>query len=167
LRNNLNRKYIKAWTIIYLHPGYMSVCLYVWQDVSDSFSLQYPKLYTPGPTNQLFNKQWFGVCAFEGILSSLVLFFIPYLAFDWGINPQGKDIADHKSFGYIVATILIVVVTIRVCISVLFCMCTDFTVIFEFLLLQRSHIIYKLHSVPYLMRVLTNMAMGVCDGGVI
>jgi phospholipid-translocating ATPase len=50
----------------------------------------------------------------EGFLTSFVLFFIPYGALHDQIRPDGLDASDHHSFGVTVASILIVVVTIRV-----------------------------------------------------
>jgi phospholipid-translocating ATPase len=48
------------------------------QDVNDVNSLKYPKLYTPGHLNLLFNKAEFFKSAMHGCLTSCVLFFIPY-----------------------------------------------------------------------------------------
>lgn len=48
------------------------------QDVNDVNSLKYPKLYTPGHLNLLFNKEEFFRSAVHGCLTSCVLFFIPY-----------------------------------------------------------------------------------------
>lgn len=48
------------------------------QDVSDKHSLEYPKLYTPGLTNALFNTKEFVKSVIHGVFSSLILFLIPY-----------------------------------------------------------------------------------------
>lgn len=48
------------------------------QDVSDATSLQFPKLYAPGHTSQLFNKTEFIKSTLHGCFTSLVLFLIPY-----------------------------------------------------------------------------------------
>lgn len=48
------------------------------QDVSDRYSLCYPKLYTPGHCNLLFNKREFLRSALHGFFTSCVLFLIPY-----------------------------------------------------------------------------------------
>lgn len=48
------------------------------QDVSDKNSVEFPKLYTPGLTNALFNTSEFIKSVFHGIFSSLILFLIPY-----------------------------------------------------------------------------------------
>ncbi|CAH1637369.1 unnamed protein product [Spodoptera littoralis] len=48
------------------------------QDVSDTTSLQFPKLYAPGHTSQLFNKTEFIKSTLHGCFTSLVLFLIPY-----------------------------------------------------------------------------------------
>lgn len=48
------------------------------QDVDDRMSIEYPKLYTPGLTNALFNTQEFVKSVIHGVFSSLVLFLVPY-----------------------------------------------------------------------------------------
>lgn len=48
------------------------------QDVNGRNSMAYPKLYTPGVHNTLFNKLEFLRSAFHGFVASGVLFFIPY-----------------------------------------------------------------------------------------
>jgi magnesium-transporting ATPase (P-type) len=48
------------------------------QDVSDKYSVEYPKLYTPGLTNALFNTREFVKSVIHGVFTSLVLFLVPY-----------------------------------------------------------------------------------------
>ena len=50
----------------------------------------------------------------HGIISSLVLFFIPYGTMYQSVNADGKDAADIQSFGFAVATILVIVVNLQV-----------------------------------------------------
>lgn len=82
--------------------------------MNDKLSLLYPKLYTPGQRDLFFNKKVFALSVAEGIGSSLVLYLIPYLAFKDTAGPNGIDIAGHRALGFVVASILIVVVTLRV-----------------------------------------------------
>lgn len=82
--------------------------------MNDDYSVRYPKLYTPGHLDLLFNKKVFGQSVAEGIITSLVLFFIPYGAFHDAIKPDGTDLVGHKAFGCVVASTLIVAVTLRV-----------------------------------------------------
>lgn len=58
------------------------------QDVSDKNYIEFPKLYTPGQTNALFNTNEFIKSVFHGIFSSLILFLIPY----------GKLLSQHRKF---------------------------------------------------------------------
>ncbi|XP_060085914.1 phospholipid-transporting ATPase ID-like [Ylistrum balloti] len=83
------------------------------QDVNESYSLRYPKLYTPGLKDMLFNKKVFLLGVSEGFITSLILFFIPYGVFHWATNPWGTDLIDHQSFGVVVASILVVAVNLR------------------------------------------------------
>ncbi|XP_075979890.1 ATPase phospholipid transporting 8B isoform X1 [Anticarsia gemmatalis] len=78
------------------------------QDVSDSTSLQFPKLYVPGHTSQLFNKTEFIKSTLHGCFTSLVLFLIPYGTYKDGLAPDGKILSDHMLLGSVVATILII-----------------------------------------------------------
>lgn len=96
--------------------------------MNDKLSLEFPKLYTPGQQDRFFNKWVFAESIVEGILTSLVLFMFPYAAFNMFVDPSGDDAADLKSFGFTVASILIVVVTLRVmtsssCVHVRVCDC--------------------------------------------
>jgi phospholipid-translocating ATPase len=84
------------------------------KDINDRYSLRFPKLYTPGQRDLFFNKSVFAESLVEGIITSLILFMFPYAVFTNFIGPNGKDLSDHNSFGFTVASILIVVVTIRV-----------------------------------------------------
>jgi len=84
------------------------------KDVNDEYSVKYPKLYTPGQRDQFFNKVVFAESIAEGIFSSLILFMFPYAAYHQFVGPSGLDLADQKAFGFTVASILIVVVTLRV-----------------------------------------------------
>ncbi|XP_060804659.1 probable phospholipid-transporting ATPase IM isoform X1 [Amyelois transitella] len=78
------------------------------QDVSDATALQFPKLYAPGHTSQLFNKTEFIKSTLHGCFTSLVLFLIPYGTYKDGLAPDGKVLSDHMLLGSVVATILII-----------------------------------------------------------
>lgn len=84
------------------------------QDVDDAHCIRYPKLYLPGIKDALFNIHVFSWSVIEGIISSLVLFFIPYGAFVYSIDQDGIDKADLQSFGTVVAATLVVAVNLRV-----------------------------------------------------
>ncbi|XP_046552031.1 phospholipid-transporting ATPase ID-like [Haliotis rubra] len=83
------------------------------QDVNEDYSIRYPKLYAPGLKDALFNKKTFMYSTLEGIITSLVLFFIPYGAFNFAIGPDGKTEVDQQSFGCVVSSILVVAVNVR------------------------------------------------------
>lgn len=61
-----------------------------------------------------FNKRVFAESAAEGVISSVVLFFVPYAAFQDAVKANGSDISGLQSFGTVVASILILVVSLRV-----------------------------------------------------
>jgi phospholipid-translocating ATPase len=82
--------------------------------VNDEYSLRYPNLYTPGHLNLLFNKKVFAQSVAEGVITSLVLFFVPYGTFQEAVQSSGVDLSGHQAFGTVVASTLVVVVTLRV-----------------------------------------------------
>ncbi|XP_066994070.1 phospholipid-transporting ATPase ID isoform X1 [Anabrus simplex] len=84
------------------------------QDVNDRYSIMYPKLYTPGHSNLLFNKKEFLRSALHGFFTSCVLFLIPYGTYKDGVSPKGHVLSDHMLLGSVVATILVVVVTAQI-----------------------------------------------------
>lgn len=77
------------------------------QDVNDSWGLEYPQLYGPGQLGVYFNKGTFLKCALHSCYSSLVLFFVPYLAL--------YDTADYQSLALLTQTCLIITVCVQVC----------------------------------------------------
>ncbi|CAB3405779.1 unnamed protein product [Caenorhabditis bovis] len=81
------------------------------QDVDDTYSLRYPKLYLPGQFNLFFNMRIFIYSVLHGMFSSLVIFFVPYGAFYQAASASGKDIDDYASLAFTTFTALIVVVT--------------------------------------------------------
>jgi phospholipid-translocating ATPase len=83
------------------------------QDVDEALSVKHPSLYLPGQQGALFNRKEFLFSVMHGILSSLVLFFVPYAAMYLGVDSEGRDAADLQSFGFAVATILVVVVNLQ------------------------------------------------------
>jgi magnesium-transporting ATPase (P-type) len=84
------------------------------QDVNEELSVKYPSLYMPGQKGSLFNRKEFLFSVMHGIISSIVLFFIPYGTMFQSVDARGKDAADLQSFGFAVATILVVVVNLQV-----------------------------------------------------
>ena len=86
----------------------------LFQDVSDKYSLHYPKLYAPGQRDLFFNKRVFAQSIAEAIASSVLLFFMSLGALSNCVNPAGLDVGNLTSFGFLIASILIVTVTLRV-----------------------------------------------------
>lgn len=84
------------------------------QDVNDVWSFQHPQLYVPGQLNLYFSKKAFFKCALHSVYSSLVLFFIPYLAMCNTVRDDGKDVADYQSFALLTQTCLLFAVSIQV-----------------------------------------------------
>ncbi|CAF0870465.1 unnamed protein product [Adineta ricciae] len=83
------------------------------QDVSADHSMSKPPLYTPGQNNEFFNKKIFAESVIHGILTSCIIFFVPYLSVSNSTRPGGMTQADLQSFGFMVATIMIIVVNLE------------------------------------------------------
>ncbi|CAF2372959.1 unnamed protein product [Rotaria sp. Silwood2] len=83
------------------------------QDVSADHSLSKPHLYTPGQNNEFFNKKIFAESVIHGILTSCIIFFVPYLSVSNTTRPGGMTQADLQSFGFIVATIMAIIVNLE------------------------------------------------------
>lgn len=81
--------YISVYNLFYTALPVLALGIFE-SDVSDKLSIEYPKLYTPGLTNALFNTTEFIKSVLHGVFSALVLFLIPYGKFgcciEWKFN---------------------------------------------------------------------------------
>ncbi|GAB6028350.1 hypothetical protein CHUAL_002520 [Chamberlinius hualienensis] len=105
--------FISCYNVFYTSLPVLALGIFD-QDVNDKNSLKYPKLYTPGHENLFFNKKEFLKSIAHGVITSFVLFFIPYGAFRDPVTPDGVTINDHQLFGTVVSSTLVVVVTAQV-----------------------------------------------------
>uniref|UniRef100_A0A0N5A7W7 Phospholipid-transporting ATPase n=1 Tax=Syphacia muris TaxID=451379 RepID=A0A0N5A7W7_9BILA len=81
------------------------------QDFDDKDSLQYARLYLPGQFNLFFNMRIFIYSLLHGMISSLVIFFIPYGAMFNASNHSGRDANDYSLLAFTTFTALIIVVS--------------------------------------------------------
>lgn len=79
--------YISVYNLFYTSLPVLALGIFE-QDVSDKHSIDYPKLYTPGLHNALFNTTEFIRSVMHGFFSSLVLFLIPYGKYFLSLVPQ-------------------------------------------------------------------------------
>ncbi|KAJ6635423.1 Phospholipid-transporting ATPase ID, partial [Pseudolycoriella hygida] len=98
--------YISVYNLFYTALPVLALGIFEC-DVSDKLSIEYPKLYTPGLTNALFNTTEFIKSVLHGVFSALVLFLIPYGTYKDGMSPNGYTLSDHMTLASVVATILI------------------------------------------------------------
>lgn len=106
--------YISVYNLFYTSLPVLALGVFE-QDVSDKDSIKYPKLYTPGITNELFNLKEFIRSVMHGLFSSLVTFIIPYGTYRDGISPEGWVLSDHMTLASVIAAILILDNTAQVC----------------------------------------------------
>ncbi|NWX90245.1 AT8B1 ATPase, partial [Nothoprocta pentlandii] len=83
------------------------------QDVSDRLSLRFPRLYVLGQKDLLFNYRKFFVSLIHGIITSLIIFFIPYGAYLKTMGQDGEAPSDYQSFAVTTASSLIFVVNFQ------------------------------------------------------
>lgn len=83
--------------------------------MSDKLSLQFPGLYVVGQRDTLFNYRKFFVSLLHGVLTSLVLFFIPLGAYLQTVGQDGEAPSDYQSFAVTVASALVITVNFQVC----------------------------------------------------
>ncbi|XP_010217062.1 PREDICTED: phospholipid-transporting ATPase IC [Tinamus guttatus] len=84
------------------------------QDVSDRLSLRFPRLYVLGQKDLLFNYRKFFVSLIHGIITSLIIFFIPYGAYLKSMGQDGEAPSDYQSFAVTTASSLIFVVNFQI-----------------------------------------------------
>ena len=69
--------------------------------------------YSPGQNKEFFNKKIFAESVIHGILTSCIIFFVPYLSVSNSSRPGGMTQADLQSFGFMIATIMVIVVNLE------------------------------------------------------
>lgn len=106
--------YISVYNLFYTSMPVLALGVFE-QDVSDKDSIEFPKLYTPGLNNELFNLKEFLRSVMHGLFSSLVTFIIPYGTYRDGIGPDGLVLSDHMTLASVIAAILILDNTAQVC----------------------------------------------------
>ncbi|XP_078009369.1 phospholipid-transporting ATPase IC isoform X2 [Phascolarctos cinereus] len=84
------------------------------QDVSDKLSLRFPSLYVVGQRDSLFNYKKFFISLFHGVLTSLILFFIPFGAFLQTMGQDGEAPSDYQSFAVTIASALTITVNFQI-----------------------------------------------------
>ncbi|XP_050428508.1 phospholipid-transporting ATPase ID [Adelges cooleyi] len=105
--------YISVYNMFYTALPVLAIGI-LDQDVSEHKSITYPKLYTPGLKNMFFNTREFFKCAALGTYASLVIFFVPYGTYFYGMTSSGLNVLDHMYMAEVVAMILVTVMTIQV-----------------------------------------------------
>jgi len=90
------------------------VVMYTSQDVSEEMSLHYPQLYALGVRNTFFSHSVFVLTIVEGVFAAVIIYFIPYCTMQQAIQPDGRGLVDHKTFGVVVQSALTITVILRV-----------------------------------------------------
>ncbi|XP_035707626.1 phospholipid-transporting ATPase ID isoform X1 [Folsomia candida] len=105
--------FIAVYNLFYTSLPVLSIGIFD-QDCNDDYCIRYPKLYTPGHLNLLFNKKEFFKSALHGFVTSCVIFLVPYGTYHHAISADGQGLSDHMLFGSAVSTILVVITTVQV-----------------------------------------------------
>jgi phospholipid-translocating ATPase len=91
--------------------------------------------YIVGQKDKYFNRKIFAECALHGMITSCVIFFFSYLCL---------DTSDVQSFGFMVATILVLVVNIQNALEMWY-----WTWIYIFILFLTVTLHFLLHLMVY------------------
>ncbi|XP_022106465.1 phospholipid-transporting ATPase ID-like isoform X2 [Acanthaster planci] len=105
--------YISAYNIIFTSLPVIALGIFD-QDVSDKKSIEYPELYKPGQKSLFFNYVVFAKSLLQGTVTSLVLFFITYGALNGDLFPDAIPAHSQALFGCIIATMVVVVVNLKI-----------------------------------------------------
>ncbi|XP_065215158.1 phospholipid-transporting ATPase ID isoform X2 [Planococcus citri] len=127
--------YISVYNLFYTSLPVLAIGI-LDQDVNDRNSIIFPRLYTPGLQNLLFNKREFLRSALMGFFASAILFLIPYGVFIYGASSKGFVLSDYVIMSNIVSTILVVAVTIQVMIE------TAYWTIINHIVIWGSFVVY-------------------------
>lgn len=92
----------------------------------------------------MFNRKVFVECALHGFISSCIIFFFSYLCILSSTEPSGITITDFQSFGFMVATILVIVVNIQNALEIWY-----WTSIYGLILLATVALHFLFHFVLY------------------
>uniref|UniRef100_A0A2K6UJF6 Phospholipid-transporting ATPase n=1 Tax=Saimiri boliviensis boliviensis TaxID=39432 RepID=A0A2K6UJF6_SAIBB len=84
------------------------------QDVSDKLSLRFPGLYVVGQRDLLFNYKRFFISLLHGVLTSMILFFIPLGAYLQTVGQDGEAPSDYQSFAVTMASALVITVNFQI-----------------------------------------------------
>ncbi|XP_032902779.1 phospholipid-transporting ATPase IC-like isoform X1 [Amblyraja radiata] len=85
------------------------------KDMSDVMSIRCPKRYKIGQRNELFNYKIFLVTIIHGLLSSFIIFFIPYGAFLDGV---GQDGTGYQFMAMAVGTGVVMTINVEVMLDI-------------------------------------------------
>ncbi|XP_058026472.1 phospholipid-transporting ATPase IC isoform X2 [Ahaetulla prasina] len=84
------------------------------QDVSDKLSIRFPNLYMLGQKDLLFNYKKFFLSLLHGVITSLIIFFIPYGAYLQTMGQDGEAPSDYQSFAVTASSSLIIAVNFQI-----------------------------------------------------
>ncbi|XP_041085056.1 phospholipid-transporting ATPase IC isoform X2 [Polyodon spathula] len=101
----------KTLSFTFVHIWYSFFNGFTAQDVSDRASLQCPELYRVGQYQELFGYRVFSVTMLHALLTSLILFFIPFGAF----LPSALD---YQTFAVTVATAAVFTTTAEIALQI-------------------------------------------------
>ncbi|XP_016789280.1 phospholipid-transporting ATPase IC isoform X2 [Pan troglodytes] len=106
--------FYKNFAFTLVHFWYSFFNGYSAQDVSDKLSLRFPGLYIVGQRDLLFNYKRFFVSLLHGVLTSMILFFIPLGAYLQTVGQDGEAPSDYQSFAVTIASALVITVNFQI-----------------------------------------------------
>lgn len=108
-------KYVSfLWALWFFVDSTQLFLCFPLKDVSDKLSLRFPGLYVVGQRDLLFNYKKFFVSLLHGVLTSMILFFIPLGAYLQTVGQDGEAPSDYQSFAVTIASALVITVNFQV-----------------------------------------------------
>ncbi|XP_055338494.1 phospholipid-transporting ATPase ID-like [Paramacrobiotus metropolitanus] len=136
--------YITFYNLLYTATPIVGVAIFD-QDVNDVNSIDFPKLYTPGHRNVLFNTWQFFKSVIHGFATSLVVFYATYGAMHYYV----EDLHGMQAFQTALGTILFVTVTADVALDTAFWAWINYAFVFGSLLVYFAATM-AIHQFPVL-----------------
>ncbi|XP_043909903.1 phospholipid-transporting ATPase IC-like [Protopterus annectens] len=141
--------FIPLYTVSYTSYPVLALAL-LEQDVSDKKCLQSPEQYKVGQREELFNNKMFFLIFLHSVLTSLMLFFIPYGAFAKTSVSNAASALDYQCFSLTISTAAVFTMTIEVMFEItywtvysVFAVVLSIALLFAMTFFTHSHILHK------------------------
>lgn len=123
------------------------------KDVNDKMCILNPSLYRLGQAQKLFNLRIFLYSVLRALITSMILFFVPFVVFieaigneEWGVSENNSNglTFGRQAFAFLVATCLVIIVNLQVALDTAY-----WTLISHFFIWGSMLLYFGLHFFMY------------------